>query len=85
MKAIVVRKPGRSVTEEDLIQFCKEKKGTVIVPKTAEFLSEIPLTPLGKPDKVVLRQRSWKDRARFSHRIQDILFEDPRFPKNFQD
>ncbi len=64
VKAIVVRKPGQSVSGDDLIQFCKEKKGTILVPKSIDFINEIPLTPLGKPNKVVLRQKYWKDQTR---------------------
>jgi len=64
VKAIVVRKPGQSVSEDDLIKFCKEKKGPILVPKSIDFIGEIPLTPLGKPNKVVLRQTYWKDQTR---------------------
>ena len=64
VKAVVVTKPGQSVTEQELISFCKEKKGSVIAPKSIDFVKNVPLTPLGKPDRKAVREAYWvgKDR-----------------------
>ena len=61
---IVVLKPGADVSEEDLITLVKNEKGAVYAPKSVAFAGEIPLTPLGKPDKKVVRQSYWKDAGR---------------------
>lgn len=53
--ALVVRRPDASITGEELIKLVRDRKGPVNAPKTVEFLNEIPLTPLGKPDKKALR------------------------------
>jgi fatty-acyl-CoA synthase len=56
--AAVVLKAGATVTAEELVKLVKEHKGSVQAPKTVEFMTEIPLTALGKPDKKALRARS---------------------------
>ena len=37
----------------------KQAKGSIQAPKTVDFADEIPLSPLGKPDKKALRARYW--------------------------
>jgi acyl-CoA synthetase (AMP-forming)/AMP-acid ligase II len=59
-KAIVVLKPGQSVSEKELIEFVKARKGSLMAPKTVEFWDEIPLTNLGKIDKKNIRADFWK-------------------------
>lgn len=56
--AAVVLKPGATVTVKEIIDLVKESKGSVQAPKTVEFVAEIPLTSLGKPDKKALRARA---------------------------
>lgn len=63
-KAIVVLKAGQSATAEELIDFVKKRKGSLMVPKTVEFWDEIPLTNLGKVDKKAIRAVFWKDKDR---------------------
>jgi fatty-acyl-CoA synthase len=55
VKAVVVLRPGESVEADELISRVKEAKGSVQAPKTVDFVDEIPLSPLGKPDKKALR------------------------------
>jgi len=62
--AVVVLHEGKSATEEELIQFVKDRKGSLMAPKTVEFWDEIPLTNLGKVDKKGMRERYWKDQER---------------------
>ncbi|WP_373078084.1 AMP-binding protein [Zhongshania sp.] len=57
VKAVVVLKPGATVTAEALIAAVKSRKGAVQAPKTVEFIDALPLSPLGKPDKKALRLR----------------------------
>lgn len=64
VKAIVVLYEGKSVTEEELIKFVKERKGSLVAPKTVEFRKEIPLTNLGKLDKKAIRAPYWKGQDR---------------------
>jgi fatty-acyl-CoA synthase len=56
--AAVVLKPGATATVQEIIDLVKESKGSVQAPKTVEFVTEIPLTSLGKPDKKALRARA---------------------------
>jgi fatty-acyl-CoA synthase len=56
--AAVVLKAGATVTAEELVNLVKERKGSVQAPKIVEFITEIPLTSLGKPDKKALRARA---------------------------
>jgi len=64
VRAIVILKDGESVTEEELIAFVKERKGSMLAPKAVEFWEEIPLTIIGKVDKKAIREKFWGDRER---------------------
>ncbi len=64
VKAIVVLHEGMTATEEELIKFVKDRKGSLLAPKTVEFWDEIPLTNLGKLDKKAIRARYWQGRER---------------------
>jgi fatty-acyl-CoA synthase len=67
VKAIVVLHPGKTATDEELIQFCKERKGSIKAPKSVEFVDHVPLTSVGKHDKKALRERYWKEEKRRVH------------------
>jgi acyl-CoA synthetase (AMP-forming)/AMP-acid ligase II len=67
VKAIVVLHSGKTATGDELIQFCKEKKGSIKTPKSVEFVDHIPLTSVGKHDKKALRERYWKAEKRRVH------------------
>ncbi len=54
---VVELREGASVTEEALIGFVKERKGSVLAPKKFLFWQAIPLTNLGKVDKKAIRER----------------------------
>ncbi len=64
VKAIVVLHKDKSATEEELINFVKSKKGSLVAPKSVEFWEEIPLTNLGKIDKKKIREPFWKGHDR---------------------
>jgi fatty-acyl-CoA synthase len=59
VKAVVVLHEGKTATEEDLIRFVKDRKGSLVTPKSVEFWDAIPLTNLGKIDKKKMRERYW--------------------------
>ncbi len=46
--AFIRLKEGRTVTEEELIRFCKEKMASYKAPKKVIFMEELPKTPQGK-------------------------------------
>ncbi|MBW2215543.1 MAG: SDR family NAD(P)-dependent oxidoreductase, partial [Deltaproteobacteria bacterium] len=53
VKAVVILRPGHEGTEElaaELKAAVKEAKGAVQSPKSVDFVTSIPLSPLGKPD-----------------------------------
>jgi fatty-acyl-CoA synthase len=64
VRAVVVMREGESATEEEIIEFVKKRKGSLMAPKTVEFWEEIPLTNLGKVDKKAMREGFWKDKER---------------------
>ncbi len=59
VKAVVVLKDGYSVTEEELIKFCKKHLASYKVPKSVDFLDSLPKTGSGKIYKKALRERYW--------------------------
>jgi fatty-acyl-CoA synthase len=62
--ALVVARPGTTCDPDALRQLVRDRKGAVYTPKTVEVVDELPLTPVGKADKKVLRARYWGDRTR---------------------
>ena len=67
VKALVIAKPGTDPDPRELIALVKEQKGPVYAPKSIDLVDELPLTPVGKPDKKVLRAQFWKGRERLVH------------------
>jgi acyl-CoA synthetase (AMP-forming)/AMP-acid ligase II len=55
VKAVAVRKPGASVTAEDLIAFCTTRIARYKRPKSVDFADALPRLPSGKVSKVALR------------------------------
>ena len=62
--ALVVARPGASCDPDALRQLVRDRKGTIYAPKVVEIVDSLPLTPVGKVDKKVLRARYWTDRPR---------------------
>ena len=54
VKAFIVKKDS-SLTDAEIINFCKERLAVYKVPKIIEFRDELPLTLVGKVDKKALR------------------------------
>lgn len=64
VKAIVVLKPGMEVSEKGLIQWCKERLSGVKVPKSVDFVPDLPRSQRGKVLKRVLRDPFWANLSR---------------------
>ena len=60
VKAAVALKPGKEVTEEELIEFCAQSISGWKKPKSVDFLKELPKSPTGKIIKRVLRDKYWE-------------------------
>ena len=65
VKALVVLRPGRAtVTEAELIEFCRERMSHYKCPTSIEFRDELARTATGKLQKFKLRQPYWEGRDR---------------------
>ena len=53
--AVVVKKEGATVTEEEIMEYCKENLSGFKRPKSIQFINEIPKNPQGKILKRELR------------------------------
>jgi long-chain acyl-CoA synthetase len=62
--AVVVLKSGYQATEQEIIDFCKERLARFKAPKSLEFVSEIPKNPAGKMLKKQLRAEYWEGMER---------------------
>ena len=56
--AFVVRRPGSAVGPGEIIEWSRERMANYKVPRSVEFLDELPLVATGKVAKEVLRQRT---------------------------
>jgi acyl-CoA synthetase (AMP-forming)/AMP-acid ligase II len=64
VKAFVVRKPGGSVSEEQIIAHCRTLIASYKKPKQVVFIDQLPRLPNKKIDKKQLRAPDWEGRAR---------------------
>jgi fatty-acyl-CoA synthase len=55
-KAVVVLKPGASLTEEQVIAFCRARLAGYKTPKSVAFVAQLPRNPAGKVLKNEVRQ-----------------------------
>jgi fatty-acyl-CoA synthase len=53
--AAIVLRQGQSVDAEAIIRLVRDRKGPTHTPKHVLFFDQIPLTPIGKPDKKAVR------------------------------
>ncbi|HPF20964.1 MAG TPA: long-chain fatty acid--CoA ligase [Syntrophomonas sp.] len=56
VKVFVVLKPGETMTEEEVIEFCRQSLAAYKVPRYVEFLEDIPRTNMKKVDRKALRE-----------------------------
>ncbi len=59
VKGFVVLKSGQRATEEEIIQFCKERLAHYKAPKSIDFIEALPRTGSGKIYKKGLRDKYW--------------------------
>jgi fatty-acyl-CoA synthase len=58
--AVVVRKPGSTLTSEQLMDFLQERLGKFKLPRIVEFCDEpLPKTGTGKIRKMILKEKFW--------------------------
>jgi long-chain acyl-CoA synthetase len=55
VKAYVVLKPGQTATEQEIVDFCKQKLAAYKVPKLVEFREALPKSAVGKILRKILR------------------------------
>jgi fatty-acyl-CoA synthase len=60
-KAFVALRPGKTATEQEIIEFCKSRIARYKAPAAVEILDELPKTSTGKVQKFVLRDKEWAD------------------------
>jgi acyl-CoA synthetase (AMP-forming)/AMP-acid ligase II len=56
---VVVRRVGSAVTERDLVQHCRQQLAGYKVPRSVDFVDELPRNPSGKVLKRILREPYW--------------------------
>ncbi len=64
VKAVVVLKPGQKATSDELIGFARTRIAGFKLPKTVDFIAELPRNPSGKVLKRELRKPFWEGRER---------------------
>jgi fatty-acyl-CoA synthase len=62
--AVVVVREGARPNADELINLVKAKKGSAHAPKHIKFVTELPMTGVGKVDKKVLKASFWAGRER---------------------
>lgn len=61
--ACIIPADGSGPTLEDIVGFLKSRGASVLqLPERVEIISEVPLTKIGKPDKITLRKTIMEDR-----------------------
>jgi acyl-CoA synthetase (AMP-forming)/AMP-acid ligase II len=64
VKALIVKRDGHDVTDEELIAFCRERMAHYKCPTSVEFRDELARTATGKLQKFKLRRPYWEGREK---------------------
>jgi acyl-CoA synthetase (AMP-forming)/AMP-acid ligase II len=64
VKAVVVLRPGKTATEEELIAFCKERLAGYKCPKSVGFWGKLPTSIIGKVLKKEIKAAFWQGHDR---------------------
>ncbi len=64
VKAIVVLREDTKATEEEIVDFCRDKLGGFKRPRSVDFIEELPRNPTGKVLKRELREPYWAGQKR---------------------
>jgi long-chain acyl-CoA synthetase len=67
VKAVVVLKEGAEASEEEIIDFCKERLASYKKPRSVDFRDSFPKTGSGKIKKGEIREDYWKGQERRIH------------------
>lgn len=67
VKGVVVLKPNQKATEDDIIQFCKERIAHFKAPKSIVFIDVLPKTGSGKIHKKKSRNLYWEEYKKRVH------------------
>ena len=59
IKAVIQLKPGRELPESEVISHCREKLGSLKVPRSVEFWPQLPRSAVGKILKREIREKYW--------------------------
>ncbi len=59
VKAFVTPRPGSSLSQDELQEFCARSLAKYKVPRLIEFVAELPKNRNGKPDRRALRDGEW--------------------------
>jgi fatty-acyl-CoA synthase len=62
-KAFVVLRPGRTLTEAELLEHVRGRIARYKTPREVEFVPELPKTSTGKIQKFTLREKEWAGQA----------------------
>lgn len=62
--ATIQLKGGESLSEQAVIDYCKNALASVKAPKSVDFIDNLPRSPVGKVLKRALRDSYWKDSDR---------------------
>jgi long-chain acyl-CoA synthetase len=64
VKALIVKRKGGDATEEEIINFCKDRLSSFKKPKSVEFVEDFPKSTAGKILKRELREKYWAGKER---------------------
>ncbi len=64
VKAVVVLRDGATATEDEIIDFCRDKLGGYERPRSVDFVNTLPRNPTGKVLKRQLREPYWAGHKR---------------------
>jgi len=67
VKGLVTLKPGATVTEDELKEFCRSQLAGYKIPKSIDFYEDLPRTSMGKIYKKELREKYWAGHEKKSH------------------
>ena len=64
VKAVVVLRQGAQASEQDIIDFCKDRLADFKKPRSVDFVAELPKNSNGKLSRKDVRERYWQGRDR---------------------
>ncbi len=62
VKAVVVLREGETATEEEIIAYCRETLAGYMIPRSVDFIDELPKTDTGKILKKIIKKPFWEGR-----------------------